>query len=520
VADPSADVQGRIFISYRRDDTAYPAGWLYDRLVKRFGAEQIFKDVDSIELGDDFVAVLTEAVGSTDVLLALIGDKWLTITGEDGGRRLDDPEDFVRLEIEAALAQKVRVIPILVEGAEMPTADELPASLAPLSRRQALELSSSRFTFDSDRLLAVLERTFSGEKEPAPTDDGPSWRQRLRERPRLLLAVAGAAVLLLLAIGGAVVLSGRDDPEAGGLAGEDAAADDAASDDQAASDDSTSTESVPTPPANGPVAFVSDQTGSEEIWSLAPGEAEPTRLTRGFGDVRRPNWSPDGTKVAFASNRGNAASDFDIWVVDAAEGSTRRLTSGAAEDGAPAWSPDGTRIAFGRQEPGADTKDIWVMDADGGRLLQVTDDPADDDAPAWSTTNRIAFESNRDGDYEIHTLSPTGIERDVRQVTANVWADFSPDWSPDGRRIAYRALRGAESDIYTIAADGGRPRRLTDNGAINHRPSWSPDGSLIAFDSETDGQTDIFTVPANGGALQALISGRGNQDSASWGIAP
>jgi hypothetical protein len=113
---------GRIFISYRREETAYPAGWLFDRLEEQCGAGQIFKDVDSIELGDDFVEMITRAVGSCDVLLALIGDQWLTITDEDGRRRVDDPNDFVRVEIEAALTRKVRVIPILVDGARMPRA--------------------------------------------------------------------------------------------------------------------------------------------------------------------------------------------------------------------------------------------------------------------------------------------------------------------------------------------------------------------------------------------------------------
>ena len=107
---------GRIFISYRRQETAYPAGWLYDRLAGRFGRGQVFKDVDSIQLGDDFVEVITRAVGSCDVLLALIGERWLTISDEHGGHCLDDPNDFVRLEIEAALTRKVRVIPILVDG--------------------------------------------------------------------------------------------------------------------------------------------------------------------------------------------------------------------------------------------------------------------------------------------------------------------------------------------------------------------------------------------------------------------
>lgn len=152
---------GRIFISYRRDETAFPAGWLFERLADHFGAGQIFKDVDSIQLGDDFVEVITAAVGSCDVLLALIGDRWLTTTDDRGRRRLDNPEDFVRLEIEAGLARDVRVIPVLVEGARMPRADELPPSLAKLVRRQALELSPSRFHFDTARLLKVLDRTLA-----------------------------------------------------------------------------------------------------------------------------------------------------------------------------------------------------------------------------------------------------------------------------------------------------------------------------------------------------------------------
>jgi hypothetical protein len=150
--------QGRVFISYRRQETAYPAGWLYDRLAERY---QVFKDVDSIELGDDFVDSIAVAVGSCDVLLALIGDELVTIADYDGRRRLENPDDFVRLEIEAALTRKVRVIPILVDGATMPRADELPPSLARLAHRQALELSPARFDYDTSRLLKVLDRALT-----------------------------------------------------------------------------------------------------------------------------------------------------------------------------------------------------------------------------------------------------------------------------------------------------------------------------------------------------------------------
>ncbi len=155
----STAARGRIFISYRREETAYPAGWLFDRLVDHFGEGQVFKDIDSIEPGDDFVDVLNTAVGSCDVLIALIGAEWLTVTDDDGRRRLDNPGDFVRLEIEAALARKVRVVPVLVDGAEMPSAGDLPSSLAPLARRHALELSPSHFDFETSRLLRVLDET-------------------------------------------------------------------------------------------------------------------------------------------------------------------------------------------------------------------------------------------------------------------------------------------------------------------------------------------------------------------------
>ena len=105
-------------------------------------------------------------MGSCDVLLVLIGDRWLTVTGQDGRRRLDNPDDFVRLEIEAALSRDVPVIPILVEGARMPRADELPASLSKLARRQALELSPSRSMSDTGRLLRVLDGVLADAQIP------------------------------------------------------------------------------------------------------------------------------------------------------------------------------------------------------------------------------------------------------------------------------------------------------------------------------------------------------------------
>ena len=153
---------GRIFISYRRQETAWPAGRLYDVLVEHFPAEQVFKDVENIEPGEDFVERITAAVGSCDVLLVLIGPHWLTITDENSQRRLDNPEDYVRIEIEAALKRKIRVIPILVDEAPMPRANQLPASLAALVRRNAVEINP--LTFDTNRLMATVHKTLAEEQ--------------------------------------------------------------------------------------------------------------------------------------------------------------------------------------------------------------------------------------------------------------------------------------------------------------------------------------------------------------------
>jgi beta-lactam-binding protein with PASTA domain len=167
---------GRIFISYRRSEADFPAGWLYDHLVAQFGRDQVFKDVDSIEPGEDFAEVIADAVGSCDVLLVLIGDRWLTISDEDGKRRLDDPSDLIRLEIEAALARNVRVIPILVGRTGMPPAEQLPASLVRLARRQALELSPSRFKSDMARLLRALDKTLVEEQARRGVEEPPNGR--------------------------------------------------------------------------------------------------------------------------------------------------------------------------------------------------------------------------------------------------------------------------------------------------------------------------------------------------------
>ena len=173
-------VPPRIFMSYRREETGWAAGRLFDSLASRFGRDQVFKDVDSIEPGDNFVEVITTAVGSCHVFLALIGNRWLTINDQEGRRRLDDPSDFVRLEIEAALERGIRVIPVLVDGTRMPRADQLPGNLAGLARRQGLKLSQDHFGGDFQRLLPALQRAITAAQEQTREHAEEALRRRLR----------------------------------------------------------------------------------------------------------------------------------------------------------------------------------------------------------------------------------------------------------------------------------------------------------------------------------------------------
>src|SRR5262245_43923330 len=178
---------GTIFINYRREDSISTAGRLHDRLSQTFGRKNIFMDVDHIPAGVDFVAHLNSQVAACNIFLVVIGPHWLEAKDENGARRLDNPDDFVVIEIATALARNIRVIPILVDGARMPKAGELPSSLKALARRQAVEVRQLHFGRDADALTERVNEALGG---------GFDW-----QRPWRLKAVVGAvaAALLLLA---------------------------------------------------------------------------------------------------------------------------------------------------------------------------------------------------------------------------------------------------------------------------------------------------------------------------------
>lgn len=207
-----AEVPLRIFLNYRREDASGHAGRLYDSLADRFGPDNVFMDVDTIRLGSDFAAVIERAVNQCDVLVALMGRQWLSTAGADGRPRLDDPDDFVRLELESAFANDLVVIPTAVQGATFPGPPDLPPSLEPLARRQGIELRDTAWHDDINRLIRRLERLVEEPSEP-PRQAQPA-PPRPRSRPRPLLIALGLVALAIVAVSIVVLTRGK-----GGSAG-------------------------------------------------------------------------------------------------------------------------------------------------------------------------------------------------------------------------------------------------------------------------------------------------------------
>lgn len=198
---------GKVFLNYRRDDSEGYVGRLYDHLTQRFPG-RIFRDVTGLRPGEDFVNALDREGVSCQVLLAVIGRRWLASADGSGRRRLDDPEDILRKEIVHALGRNVLVIPVLVGGAPMPSIEDLPAELKPLGRRQALSISELDFEHDLERLMEVVAQELKVPCKPTPpppvynVPQGQPPLPQQAAKPRklmwVLLSAAGTFVLLMI----------------------------------------------------------------------------------------------------------------------------------------------------------------------------------------------------------------------------------------------------------------------------------------------------------------------------------
>ena len=273
---------------------------------------------------------------------------------------------------------------------------------------------------------------------------------------------------------------------------------------------------TPTPipvPSDLRIAFVATAwcTGgsADDILGAATDGADVTSLSCSRGQDIDPAWSPDGTRIAFASDRDG---QWDVWVMDADGSDQVRLTDDPAHDAHPAWSPDGTRIAFeSGRDTAKNTADLWVMSADGSGQERLLKMPGNEQYPDWSPDGKlIAFSHfGGAGSPGIWTVRADGTKAGLLAGGAL----HSPRWSPDGRWIALDGEPGGcKFDVYVMAADGRRMRQLTDSprcGDYDKHPSWSPDGKTLVFSSQgratERNHVELYTVPFAGGEPTLIV---------------
>jgi Tol biopolymer transport system component len=446
-----------IFISYRRSDNPDAVGRIYDRLVSEFGKARVFKDVDSIPLGQDFRSHLNDIVGNCAAVLAIIGPRWVDTRNEAGQRRLEDPDDFVRIELEAALSRNVPVVPVLVGHAPIPGSSQLPASLASLAFRQSIEVRPDPdFHNDATRLVSALKvivdpnAPVAHPLEHAKATAGPKpWRKFV-----WAIAIAGVLVPVVTTFGVPAVNYFRQPPPP-----------------ETRLEISTPESDKPLDFALSPdgrqIAFVANDNGTSRLWvrSLASTTARPLPGTEG---ATAPFWSPDGRSVAFFAAR-------SLKRLDLGGGQPQSL-AGVGNGAVGAWGADDT-ILFVR----GPANTVEKISSGGGEAKDATK------LPPWSIPQRWP------------QFLPDG-----RRFLFVVTASANPATS-----------EGAESGMYMAALDGKPPVRLNSNiSRFAYLPSgwilWLRAGALVAqrLDIEKAALTGpIVTVADSVSAMSVAATG-------------
>jgi hypothetical protein len=510
----------RIFLNYRRDDSAGYALSLYRDLAERFGDQHVFMDIDTIAPGENFVERIAETLAACDVVVAMIGRDWLEASDDEGRRRLNDPEDFVRLELANALTRSIPVVPALVHGARLPRKADLPEELQPLVLRQAVELRDSSWRDDVARLIEDFEQLALRTGRPLPArQPEPETPPRPGRFSRLAHLLRRRWKIAVPAVAAAIVLSGSSAPPLGDP---------------------------------GQIAFLNDgilskmdqDGGSVTLLLDDPLSSTGYAVGSSVTFTVHPSWSPDRRSIAFAK-------DGDIWVLTAG-GKMKDLTNTpTVNEDSPAWSPDGRSIAYGAYSTTDSCANLCervdVMSSNGSHQTVLAGTGALDYAPAWSPDGKLlAFVSTKDrvGDEQQNIWVMDRDGTNPRQVTRLRGYNGRPTWSPDGRRIAFESDASAADfatcdragtclhNIVVVDARGTtRPTLVTnpDQSAksqiSNLYPAWLTSNRLVftSYWGKT-GNNDtwaITAINADGTNRQELTFQDSAHGTAQWpAVAP
>jgi Tol biopolymer transport system component len=563
-----------IFISYRRSDNPDATGRIYDRLVAEFGKARVFKDIDSIPLGMDFRGHLNAIVGGCAVVLAIIGPSWADTRSSAGQRRLEDPDDFVRIELEAALARGIPVVPVLVGNATMPGVSQLPATLAELAYRQSIQVRPDPdFHNDATRLVSALQVILDPK---APRRETPSGAKAGPGGPLKWMIAFATATLVAAALAIPALKHLRETPPP------ETRVDivTPATDDPA---------SFALSPDGRQIVYVAKSDGTQRLWlrSLAKATALPLGGTDG---AARPFWSPDGRSIGFIVADTLARLNLDggqpqtlasvtigtgaTWNAKGfilfpanASGPFSRVAAGGgattvlpllgkdeAGNNFPLFLPDGQHFVFvGRRTTEAR---IYLGSLDGAAAVRLTGDVRINTPMAYlpsgwllwiraggalvaqrldiakaaligetvsladgvsgvsaSATGVVAYRTSGGGQRQLTWVDRSGVVRGT--VGPPDGSLRSPRLSPDGRQAAFSRQAQGKTDIWL--QDDARTSRMTFGSEISAEPVWSPDGSRLAFQSQDGAGTSFYQKPTDGAQAQEslLVSQRLNFPS-SW----
>jgi WD40 repeat protein len=497
----------KVFLSYRRDASAGHAGRVKDRLDRELGHDLLFMDVDAIPLGMNFVKVLHEEIAKCGVLLAMIGPNWLDARDEDGNRRLDNPNDFVRIEIAAALQRDIPVIPILLDGARLPKADQLPKDLEELALRNGLDVRHASFHNDVDRLIRGLKQQSGQANAPPasglpPEDRGKMEEAEARQRgedesrseeteAKRLARPEGEHDSAEPLMGIVRTLTGhRQTISCIALARD----------------------------GNTLASGCSRMIFSPELWIWDIGkEAVRTELAGHTASLSDLAFSPDGTILASGAND----STLRLWSVPDGKPLHTLRGGNSVCFWSVAFSPDGATLAAGTNEPMvrlwrcADGKPLRILEEHTKAVTSLAFSPDGTLLASASFDMEVRIWRVLDWEFwplgEVHREASVFTKQNVAfspdgalfaagaqlwrvsdwKLTGTLEADeFEPEqvitavFSPDSALLATATGPGFLVQLWRVADKKILHRRRTYSGSLPCL-TWSPDGSLLISDNKS-----------------------------------
>jgi eukaryotic-like serine/threonine-protein kinase len=558
-----------IFISYRRSDTPDAVGRIYDRLVSEFGKARVFKDVDSIPLGQDFRGHLNEVVGGCAAVLAIIGPRWTDARNNAGQRRLEDADDFVRIELEAALARNIPVVPVLVGHASMPATTDLTGSLASMVFRQSIEVRPDPdFHNDATRLVSALRMMLdpnAPQLESSPgvkVNGGRSLGCKIAFGMAILVAAA-LAIPALKYLRLSPPAETRTEISAPGHVRAGANFDG----------------SIALSPDGRQIVFAETNNGVSNLWlrALAATTARPLPGTDG---ATYPFWSPDSRSIGFFTvdalkrldvgggapltltrvsggfggswnaqgvilfSQGDRNGLARIAATGGAATQLTRLQTGAIAHVFPTFLSDGRRFVYGVGGL-KDTTGIYLGSLDGTAPIRLRDIGGSFTfLPSgwllvWDSTQHALVAQRLDvdkaalvgaavtlanGDYGAVSASATGLVAYWRgavaagkrqlQWRARTGGDLGSIGEPDETYATPRVApdgrrvavhRGEGGKGDIWLLEGQRASRLTFDAAGNVAPVWSPDGKRITFFSQRTDGAGTYLKSVDGTGEEQLL---------------